>query len=223
MKVVIFDLDDTLYKEIDFLKSAFKEIVEYALEGADALHLSSSDLFDGMLQAYFSNKDAFDYLITTVGVYIDKPTLLSIYRNHVPRISLSKDAFELLAEIKNQGFEIGIITDGRSIQQRNKIKALGLDKIVSEKNIVISEEFGSEKPSILNYEYFVERYPLADEFIYIGDNLKKDFIVPNKLGWKTICLLDDGRNIHKQDFSLLSSFLPQHCVNSLREIIGVHI
>ena len=28
-KVVVFDLDDTLYKEIDYLKSAFQEIADY--------------------------------------------------------------------------------------------------------------------------------------------------------------------------------------------------
>ena len=33
----------------------------------------------------------------------------------------------------------------------------------------------------------------------MGDNLKKDFLTPNRLGWQTVCLRDDGRNIHKQD------------------------
>ena len=31
MRVVCFDLDDTLYKEIDFLESAYKDIAEYAV------------------------------------------------------------------------------------------------------------------------------------------------------------------------------------------------
>lgn len=32
MKVVCFDLDDTLYKEIDYLKSAYREIASYAAD-----------------------------------------------------------------------------------------------------------------------------------------------------------------------------------------------
>ncbi len=32
MKVVCFDLDDTHYKEIDYLKSACKEIASYAAD-----------------------------------------------------------------------------------------------------------------------------------------------------------------------------------------------
>lgn len=55
-------------------------------------------------------------------------------------------------------------------------------------------------------------------FYYIGDNLRKDFVAPNKLGWQTICLLDNGENIHSQDFSVDSIFLPMHRVKELPSI-----
>lgn len=217
-KIIVFDLDDTLYKEIDFLKSAFREIVDYALRCSGNLDLSAVDLYEGMLSAYFSKQDAFDYLIASVGADLEKTTLLSLYRNHFPQISLSEGALELLTEIKSNGFEIGIITDGRSVQQRNKIKALGLDKIVPEENIVISEEFGSEKPNINNYRYFMEKYPNISDFVYVGDNIKKDFVSANFLGWTTICLSDNGMNIHKQKFDVDNLFLSDYTVNLLSEI-----
>ena len=85
------------------------------------------------------------------------------------------------------------------MQQRNKIEALGLSRWMDAEDIVISEEFGSEKPALSNYAYFMERYPECHDFTYVGDNLKKDFIAPNALGWLTVCLKDDGRNIHRQE------------------------
>ena len=218
MKVVCFDLDDTLYKEIDFLKSAFKEIVEYTLKRSGSHDLVAADLYEGMLAAYFSKKDAFDYLIAAVGMDLDKAILLSLYRNHVPQISLSEGALELLNEIKGRGFEIGIITDGRSVQQRNKIKALGLDKIVSEENLIISEEFGSEKPNVNNYKYFMMRYPTVSDFVYIGDNVKKDFVAANSLGWTTICVRDNGMNVHKQNFDVDNRYLPIKIVNAFYDL-----
>lgn len=219
MKVVCFDLDDTLYKEIDFLKSTFKEIVEYTIMRSGRHDLGAADLYEGMLGAYFSKKDAFDYLITAVGFDLDKATLLSLYRNHIPQISLSDGAFELLTEIGRRGYKIGIITDGRSVQQRNKIKALGLSDFVSNENIIISEEFGSEKPSRANYEYFITKYPEASDFYYIADNPKKDFISPNALGWKTICIKDDGRNIHTQQMDLKLEYLPSVVVSALSDVL----
>lgn len=101
--------------------------------------------------------------------------------------------------MKEGRVRIGLITDGRSVQQRNKIEVLGLKRWIDEEDIVISEEFGSEKPALENYAYFMKRYLKCHDFTYVGDNLKKDFIAPNSLGWMTVCLKDDGRNIHKQN------------------------
>jgi putative hydrolase of the HAD superfamily len=60
------------------------------------------------------------------------------------------------------------------------------------------------------------------EYIYIADNVKKDFITPNKLGWTTICLFDKGQNIHKQNFNLENEYLPHFIINSFDEIILTH-
>ena len=71
-----------------------------------------------------------------------------------------------------------------------------------------------------NYAYFMKRYSYCQSFIYVGDNVKKDFITPNALGWKTICLKDDGRNIHKQDFtSTPAHALTKEKIKSLKELI----
>ena len=86
--------------------------------------------------------------------------------------------------------------------------------------MVISEEFGSEKPALANYTYFMERYPECHDFTSVGDNPRKDFIAPNALGWLTVCLKDDGRNIHKQDFtSITAQALPKKTIESLKELI----
>ena len=100
----------------------------------------------------------------------------------------------------------------------NKIEKLDLWNYIQNDDIIISEEFGTEKPSFNNYTYFMDRYPLAERFIYVGDNVRKDFVAPNALGWKTICLKDDGRNIHKQDLIIERGFLPNIIVESFSEI-----
>ena len=46
-------------------------------------------------------------------------------------------------------------------------------------------------------------------------------ITPNKLGWKTICLLDDGRNIHRQDFSCPEEYLPNVKIHTLKELLSL--
>lgn len=209
--VVVFDLDDTLYKEIDFLKSAYREIADYlSVYGV-------ADAFDRMMAWYEAKLDVFGLINQTYGLTIPKQELLAVYRNHSPGIRLDDTTLTFLQSLVAQGCRVGLITDGRSVTQRNKIKALGLGRFVEDDDIVISEEFGSEKPDERNYNYFANKYPRS-RLYYIADNPKKDFITPNRMGWTTIGLLNDGRNIHAQPEGLDEAYYPQMWVASWKEI-----
>ena len=124
-----------------------------------------------------------------------------------------------LSELAHRGVVIGMITDGRTISQKNKINALGLERWFDEKNIIVSEEFGSEKTDERNFRYFMESYPDCSYF-YVGDNPKKDFVVPNRLGWQTIMLKDNGQNIHKQDEVPMDN-LPQQTIDDLETLLDI--
>lgn len=128
-----------------------------------------------MLLAYKEGQNAFERLNAFLGINLPISQYLQIYRMHKPNIRLSESAVSAINSLKSSECIIGVITDGRSVQQRNKIEALGVNRWIIEEDVLISEEFGSEKPTPANYEYFMKRYPESDEFMYVGDNLKKDF------------------------------------------------
>lgn len=207
----VFDLDDTLYPEIEYLESAYKFIAEMILPATD------KNIYDIMLQRYKSGENVFDWIVSTYAKNdpkIDISYLLQLYREHKPEIKLNKDTRGLLDSLKEKKVPVGLITDGRSITQRNKLKALGLDDYFDD--IIISEEFGSEKPDERNYLYFEKKY-LGKVFYFIGDNTSKDFIVPIKLNWTTICLKNNGVNIHDQN--LEKGILPDIIINSFKELL----
>lgn len=206
--VICFDLDDTLYKEIDFLKSAYKEIATVA---------GHPDAVQQMLDWYYAKENAFQKLIDTYGLSITVADCLNIYRNHYPDISLDDGVKGYLIDLKEAGAKLGLISDGRSLTQRNKIKALGLEALFDIE--VISEEFGSEKPNKRNYQVVMDRFPERKRFLYVGDNPKKDFFAPNQLGWMTFCLKNDERNIHQQVFTIPKEYLPHYVIDSIKEII----
>lgn len=214
--VVVFDLDDTLYNEIDFLKSAYKEI---SIKIGEITLVEAVDIYTEMLKHFYNNENVFKTIINKYDLSISVRELLDVYRNHAPKLKLEDDRVKVLNELKKRGVMMGLITDGRSGQQRSKIKALKLNDWISE--ILISEEFGSEKPNINNYLHFENLYGTAN-YYYVGDNVKKDFITPNKLNWNTICLKDNGLNIHKQDTSLFDkAYLPQHNINEFKELLSL--
>ena len=93
---------------------------------------------------------------------------------------------------------MALVTDGRSNTQRSKIKALKLDKYIPADNIYISEEQNADKTQPDSFQSIVRKYPEAKRFIYIGDNERKDFIMPNLLGWKTIKVVWNQDNVHPE-------------------------
>ena len=196
-KVVVFDLDDTLYKERGYLLSAYREIAakmesRYGLEG----------IFDRMHKWWQEGENVFQRLIDMYTLDLTIDDLLAIYRSHVPAIRLDEETKCLLDRL-HQHAVLGLITDGRSLTQRHKVEALGLTAYMDDADILISEETGFEKPSEEPFRHFMARYPSCT-YYYIGDNPAKDFVAPNHLGWTSICLLDDGWNIHPQDFHHLT-------------------
>ncbi|MFT3795413.1 HAD family hydrolase [Flavobacterium sp.] len=208
-KTIVFDLDDTLVKEIDYLKSAFRAI-------AAQLDPNNPVLFDEMFGWYQAKQDVFGNLENRYEKAV-KDELKQVYRTHVPDFDPMSESRDLLLELKNDGHYLGLVTDGFSVTQRNKIRALNIENLFD--LIVVSEEFGSEKPDERNFAVFSQFN--TRRYFYISDNVKKDFISPNKLGWTTVCLLDNGQNIHPQDFNKELIYLPTEKINGLSELKSI--
>jgi putative hydrolase of the HAD superfamily len=190
----VFDLDDTLFQEIDFLKSAYSHI------SAKLAANISVNVYEQMLLKYRNKENVFEWLVSKYQQLVpglNVQWLLKEYREHAPSIKLSEASLAFMLKLKNKNIPLGLITDGRSTTQRNKLKALGIDEFFQD--IIISEEFGSEKPDERNYLYFESKYP-EKSFYFFGDNTSKDFIVPLKLGWTTFCIKNAGDHIHTQSF-----------------------
>jgi len=206
--VIVFDLDDTLFNEIDYLRSAYIDIakkVDYE---------NWQLLFVKMFSLYRHKRDVFEMVSKSYGY--KKADLLKLYREHSPSIEPSEGVIELLNSIKRKKGKIAVITDGRKVAQKAKLNALKIHEYFDK--IIISEELGTEKPHLNNYLSVENAYP-NHKYLYIADNLKKDFIQPNKLGWKSIGLVDSGLNIH-HDAHLFSTkvYLPERFIFNLKEI-----
>ena len=106
----------------------------------------------------------------------------------MPTITLYEGVRDMLYRIRKSGKKIGIITDGRPEGQRNKLKALDLNKVIDD--IIITDELGGiqfRKPNDISFRIMQNRWLLPyKQIIYVGDNLNKDFQAPRQLGMKYI-------------------------------------
>lgn len=185
MKALVFDLDDTLYKEADFVHGAFKEVAGYLSVKYD---INKDELYETMVDILnkYGRGSIFNYLCDTYGINEDINTLVELYRKAAPKINLYEDAEYFFRNIKGK-YKLGLITDGVYYVQRNKIRLLGIEKYFDV--IVVTDEHGKDfwKPSIKPYVKMAEELGAQlENMIYIGDNPQKDFYGARKLGMWTI-------------------------------------
>lgn len=195
--LVAFDLDDTLYKEMDYVASGYRTVAK-AL--ADATGADARELF-ALISANrpLGFEAALEALAGTSGVEnFTVDSMVEIYRAHKPDIALFPGVAATLADLKERGAALALITDGSTRHQRAKINALGLDRFFAPDAILISEETGGDKRTDVPWEIAEKRFG-AQRNIYVGDNLSKDFRLPNRRGWTTVMMRDtDGRNVFPQ-------------------------
>ena len=203
---VIFDLDDTLYSEKEYIRSGYKAVSDY-LGGS----------YEEKLWKFFeSGRPAIDELLAKIGRESEKDIALDIYRSHMPDIHLHNGVEEMLERLKSKGIKIGIITDGRPERQRNKLNVLGLDHMVDD--IIITDELGGtqfRKPCDIAFRIMLNRWRLNPaDVVYIGDNPVKDFQAPQQLGMRNIWYRNEN------GIYTFENKCNQRAVNSLGELVS---
>jgi len=220
LKAVLFDMDDTLYPESDFVKSGFRAVSCYL---RSKYGLAEDWLLDEMLRILQRDGrgKVFDTLLENLGLYSDDhiKLLVYIYRSHRPTIYPFRDVLPIVDNLKKDGLRLGIVTDGMGSVQRNKIAALGMESLFDV--IVCTDELGREywKPSVVAFKIALELLQVsATQAAYVGDNVHKDFVGPNSIGMLTIQVRkQDVQNVRAEGLydPLLSA---RFIVDELKEI-----
>ncbi len=196
IRAVVFDLDDTLYLERDYVASGFQAV---AADLASRFPLCRDEVFGFLWKQFLSgvrdnsfNDLLFEYPQLSQVVAVSE--LVTLYRTHQPCLGLLEGIGDLLDAVVASGAETGIITDGPAVSQTAKIRALGLGSRI--RQLVQTDEWGIQfrKPHPRAYEHIAAQTGIpAPECLYIGDNPEKDFCGARSLGWKTSRLRLSGQ------------------------------
>jgi len=190
--VIVFDLDDTLYLERDYVASGFLSVANW-LTREFAWSNERRAAFGAACWERFAagqRQQAFDHTLREFGLPAE-PSLIEqcvqCYRQHRPHIGLVDDAAAVLQELQHRDSAVWIITDGHLGGQRAKVRALGLQPLV--KRIVYTDDWGRSfwKPHPRAFQYVqAHERACSRQCVYVGDNPAKDFNAPRELGWLTI-------------------------------------
>jgi putative hydrolase of the HAD superfamily len=186
-QAIVFDLDDTLYPERQYVLSGMQAV---ALWARRELGLASEHTFAELRRLFEQGVrgDTFDRWLTGHGL---KPadwvaTMVDVYRSHKPQIALAAEVRELLVRLRRD-YRLGLVTDGYLNVQRRKVAALGLERYFDA--IIYSDAWGREawKPCPRPFEEALRQLSVAGpDTVYVGDNPTKDFHGARTVGMGTV-------------------------------------
>jgi len=174
IQAIIFDLDDTLYPEKDFVESGYQSVARHV---ADCWDCCLDEVFSSMMMSFNSSgrETVFpNLLLRFPQITLSLDEFVQIYREHNPSINLFPGYRELLRDLSGK-YKLGLITDGLPEVQKRKVEALGLGSIIH--SIIYSWEYGSErqKPHPYSFSAMSELLQAAPEnMLFVGDNPEKD-------------------------------------------------
>ena len=187
IRAVVFDMDDTLYDEMMFVRSGFQSVARYLGIRFD---LEEQKIYQIMLERLNSDGRGkiFDSVLKLHNIYSPRlvEELIEVYRTHTPKISLYSDVVETLERLRVEQLKIGIITDGLHSVQKTKVRALKLQDLVD--FIIYTDELGSgyEKPHPAAFLRAIEILNCEPtDILYVGNNPEKDISGANSVGMES--------------------------------------
>ena len=194
---LVFDVDDTLYEQIVPFENAYKSLFNMDID-MEKFYLLSRYYSDVKFEASRNGEITMDeYHIYRVqeaakdlGVYLSNEQALNMqkeYKKNQQKLQMSDITISILDLAKENNVKLGIITNGPSEHQWSKVKALGVEKWIPRENIIVSGDYGINKPDKRIFEVMQEKLQLGVESLYyIGDSLENDIVGANNAGWKPI-------------------------------------
>lgn len=188
IKAILFDFDGVL--TID--KTGSTSILNYLASHSGINIKTLKDHYykynDGLLYGEYTHRDIWDNFCKDIGVKLD----FSLMHESFIHTPLDNDMISLVKELK-KSYKIGMVTDNKKDR---------IDDIMDYFNLLsyfdvvsISAEYKSGKDEKDIFKGTIEKLNVDyDECVFI-DNSKKNLIIPQKCGMKTILFNDEVRSI----------------------------
>lgn len=190
IKRIIFDIDGTLIRNVNFNKAIINTLLEFDMYSDNNL-----DIFLKSIKTYeqyhngYNKKDYLNYFSEQLNVRLDEDFLKCFFANL--RYTIPNDSKEIIETLSylSTKYELVLLSNYFEESQRNRLKEMGIDTF-------FKEYYGQDK-----IKPFTETYLSAcgkyspQECVIIGDDFQLDINIPKTLGFNTIWMHEEEQTI----------------------------
>lgn len=201
---VFFDLDDTLYDHLTPLKDTLTSQLRLPdafdhREAYQRFRYYSDHLAAAQENAFAAHNvegqremrvQRFMLMLQEFGIQVSMEEAKQLQQDYVDRqydIALFDGARETILRLQQDGYTVGIITNGAEAHQVKKVEALALDMLVPKEHIYITGRVGWDKPDPRIFQHALQETGVdLEHAVYIGDSWRNDVIGALGAGWRMI-------------------------------------
>lgn len=206
-KAILFDVDDTLYDQtVPFMEAYAEYYGEKPEVPAEVIYPVTRKYSDAVYSQAMAGEMTMEEMhiyrmrkaFEEFGIRITDQEALDfqkIYADRQHHIRMSPLMQDILAFCSGRA-ELGIITNGPSQHQWDKVKSLQAEKWIPHENIFVSADVGAEKPDRKIFDHAKRAMELEDaEIWFVGDAYALDVEGALNAGWNAVWMNRRGRKI----------------------------
>jgi uncharacterized cofD-like protein len=188
---IIFDLDDTLYDCVDYLREAAQRRAAEAMVKA-GLPLTMEEAYQKqitLMQQHGPRFKAFARIAEMHGLGNDfvREIMRAYNKNEVEEIHPFPDVIPTLIELRKMGLKLFLVTSGVYARQERKIKLLGLEGLF-DRILINDDDMGTTKEECY-IDIMEESGLIAEQLISVGDRIYSEIKICNSLGMTTVQIM----------------------------------
>ena len=195
IKAILFDFDDTLGNREEYAYATYYGLLRACLNIQDEIEFEAimQDIMIWDEQGNIHKNHVVDMLKTKYQITLPVKDFTSWWNDEQWKNSVSFMDTKKTLELLKEKYELGIITNGDSNGQRNKIKQAGLMEYFDTSHVIVSGDYGYNKPDIRIFQKAADSFHLTpDECCFVGDIFANDVLGSYRAGMIPIWLWSHG-------------------------------
>lgn len=208
---VLFDVDDTLYDQTAPFKEAYAQYFgEKPSVPADVIYpvirKYSDRVYFRAMSGEMTMQELYVYRVQSAfeefGLHITEENasgLQSVYEERQHKIRMTPLMQEILTYCAEKA-ELGIITNGPSRHQWDKVRSLDVSRWIADEHVFVSGDIGIQKPQRGIFDYAKRAMRLEDARIwFVGDAYALDMKGAMNAGWGTVWMNRRANTLNQED------------------------
>jgi putative hydrolase of the HAD superfamily len=223
IKCVLFDIDDTLYDTTLQMSEARLNAVKAMIEAGLPANIEITyRVLEEIVKEFGRHyNQQFDRLLERLGLEWNPRVIaagVTAYRE-TSSVYLKpySDTVPTLLKLRESGYPLGIVSEGRAVKQWQKLIQLGIQHLFN--RVLISGEIKEDTVTPEMFKLVLKELGASpEETVFVGNQLNTDILCANKVGIISVRM---RKGEHRVEEPKSSEMAPKYEISKISEIFDV--